>query len=121
MTVDKQKGSELQSSHDEDIESFRRSLDSLLERKRSQFEGELKQALKRIEVLSEESEKSIISDWKVYEAELLSAKEELYKRSREEMDSLLGVKNGPGIYDEAIRTVLESIIPEAFSGRMTQK
>ena len=121
MTVDKRKGIEPQPSHDDEIESFRRDLDSLVERKRSQFEGELQQALNRIEILSEESEKSIISEWNVYEVKLSSAKKELYKRSREEMSCLLGVKIGTGIYDEAIRTVLENIIPEANSGRMTQK
>ena len=121
MTVDKQKGIDQQHSHDDDIESFRRGLDSMLESNRFQFEEELKQALSRIKVLSEKSKKSAISEWDEYEQKLSSAKEELYIKSREEMSCLLGVKIGTRIYDEAIRTVLENIIPEANSGRMTQK
>lgn len=120
MTVDKQTDVD-QNYHGEEIESFRRELDSMLERKRSQLEQELQQALRRMELLCEESEKSAASEWNDYENRLLSAREELYERSREEMSRLLGAQIQDKLQDESIGNVLERILPEAKFRRMAAK
>ncbi len=115
MTIDKQQVLDSHSS-DEEIESLRRELESKLEKMRTQFDQEQQEAFRRIELLSENSEKNTASEWAGYEIRLATAREELYKRSREEMFLLLGAQIQGNLQDEPIRIVLEKILPDVNSG-----
>lgn len=110
MTVDEIHGIE-PNCHDEEIEFLRRELESMLEAERTRLEQAQVQALRRIEFLSENSLKSAASEWDDYEILLSSARNEFYKKSREEMFRLLAARIQNELQDESVKLALENMLP----------
>jgi hypothetical protein len=98
----------------EEIESFRWELESKLEKQKTEIKIEIEEAMLKIGTLSENSLKSVESEWEGYEKLLEAKREEILNRSREEINRLLESRVKADLEEARIPEMLGYFLPEGI-------
>lgn len=96
---------------DSEIEDSRRDLEAKLARERFLTKEAEKEALLRIEKLSDDTVTQVAAEWERYEETIVSLKEEFLERSRNEMNRLMRSCSERRSGEDTIGYVLKMILP----------
>lgn len=101
----------------EEIESFRWELESRLEKQKAEVKAELDGAMLKIVSLSENSLKSVESEWEGYENLLEAKRKEILDISMEEINRLLESRVKVDLEQTQISELLGYILPDGAIGK----
>ena len=101
----------------EEIENFRWELESRLEKQKAEVKIELDGAMLKIAALSENSLKSVESEWEGYEKLLEAKRKEIFDISMEDINRLLESRVKVDLEETRISELLGYILPEGAIGK----
>jgi hypothetical protein len=93
------------------LEEFRRELEARLEIEKTKMRKDQEDAIARIGQLSVNSITQAEAEWVNYEKLLESAREELYRRSRDEMSRLFSESSSSAGVEDYVSRVMTRILP----------